>query len=60
MGELCNFLKSTLSHSMTYNSDNQHCMATGEVSKCAEENLAFHELMLFSHNTSGFDISDNM
>ncbi len=40
-GELCNFWKSTLSHSMTHNSANQHRIATGEVSKCAEENRLF-------------------
>ena len=35
---------------MTHNSANQRRIATGEVSKCAEENR--HEPILFSHKIS--------
>ena len=46
---LCNFWNSTLSHSMTYNSANHHCIARVEVSKCAGENCASDELIQFWH-----------
>ena len=45
---------------MTHTSANQHRIATEEVSKCAEENRAFHDFNLFSHKISVSDISDNM
>ncbi len=39
---------------------NQYRIATGEVSKCAEENSAFHTFIFYSLTITVSDISDNM
>ena len=47
------------SHSMTHNFASQHCTAaTGEVSKCVEDNCASNKLIRFSNTSSGSDIFD--
>ncbi len=49
-------VKPQLTRSSTHNPVKQHRRAMEEVSKCAEENCAFHEIIQFSHHISLFDI----
>ena len=57
-GAYRNFWKLTFNHSITHNSASQHRIATGGLSKCAEEDCTSRKLIQFWNTLSFFDIFD--